>query len=530
MSLRLLRATLAVLPPVLILSCSVGSRSPSAPDRGLLASPGLEGQPTKAVYFFPGERGQNVNLYTTHPLDARDTQWNSDPSARSWVMDRMVAAHVNTVVMSYWSDMPDDSPMALDATSLSGVLDAIAGRPLVVLPAIESGDSWSFADEFPTNAQGQAAPGLVERIGDMVHLFHGRMDRWARMYDRDGEPRYAVNIILAYSTRLFRGLSDLTADVAFATGFDAVAADVEQRFGIRVGFTIDPVQAVPYSADPTATGPLLAETASVLAIQGYEPEISSGVVKSSAPCPTGATCAPYDNNVDNLSPIVDWKIQNTRAWASSGVPVILSVSNGYDGRYVWARDGTGIWGDNHDYTDDRFRNWVSEMKGPGVQGITFDSWNGYTEGYASVVSAEHGDTDYNWLADLLKPDPRKCSHVQYESGVATHRVYGSICTKWIRLGGDRRFGAPTSGELPSEHGRVTHFMGGSIYWSPATHAHEVHGKIGLTYREAGADTSCLGLPVHDEEGTILGRMSRFEHGVIRWSGGPRGQIVCTPPS
>jgi LGFP repeat len=258
------------------------------------------------------------------------------------------------------------------------------------------------------------------------------------------------------------------------------------------------------------------------------PEISSGIIDS-APCAAGTKCPPpYDNNVDNLGPIVDFKAQNTRAWASAGLPVILSVSNGFDDRVVWAKYGTGIWGDNHDYTDDRFRNWLSEMKGPGIEGITFDTWNGYTEGYAAVVSAEHGDTVYNWLTDLLRPDPRKCSHVQYESGAATHRVYGSICSKWVRLGGDRRFGAPTTDELPSAHGRVSHFMGGSIYWSRSTHAHEVHGSIGLTYREAGADASCLGLPVHDEERFDGGRVSRFEHGVIQWNGGPRGQVLCTP--
>jgi hypothetical protein len=533
MSLRFFPAALALVPPVILLSCGFASSPPfsafSAPTRGLLALRGLEGQPTKSVYFFPGERGKNQPLYTSHPRDARDTEWNSDPTTRGWVMDRMVRAHVNTVVMSYWSDMGADSPMALDAASLPGVLDAVAGRPLVVLPAIESGTAWSFADEFPTNAEGHAAPGLVDRIGHLVDLFRGRMHLWAKMYDLDGTARYAVNIIHAYSTRLFRSPLDPGADVAFADGFDVVAAEVEQRFGVRVGFTLDPIRTLPFSPDPGATGPALAVTPSILAIQSYEPEISGGVVQISAPCPSGSTCVPYDNNVDNLGPIVDWKTENTRAWAASGVPVILSVSNGFDGRYVWAKYGSGIWGDNHDYTDDRFRNWVSEMKGPGIQGITFDTWNGYTEGYAAVRSLEHGDTVYNWLTDLLAPDPRRCSHVHYEGGLATHHVYGSICAKWVRLGGDRRFGPPTTSELASALGRVTHFTGGSIYWSHDTRAHEVHGKIGLTYREAGADASCLGLPVHDEQPFAGGRMSRFEHGVIQWSGGPRGRIVCAPP-
>src|SRR6476620_2198093 len=166
--------------------------------RGLLASPGFIGQPVKGTYFFPGERGENAWVYTAHPLYAGDEHWNSDPRTRGWVMDRMVDAHVNTVVMSYWSNMPQWSPMEVASTTLTGVLDAVQGRPLVVMPAIESGydpthpeiPHWQFSGEFPGNgAHSEIAPGLVRRIGWLVELFRGRMDVWARIYDRDGFPR-----------------------------------------------------------------------------------------------------------------------------------------------------------------------------------------------------------------------------------------------------------------------------------------------------------------------------------------------------
>lgn len=81
-----------------------------ANSRGLLASPGLDGAPVKRVYFFPGE-GSNDGLWTTYPLDVGDRHWNSDPSTRDWVLQRMMAAHVNTVVASSWSNMPRWSPM-----------------------------------------------------------------------------------------------------------------------------------------------------------------------------------------------------------------------------------------------------------------------------------------------------------------------------------------------------------------------------------------------------------------------------------
>src|SRR6266487_3097658 len=106
--------------------------------RALLASPGLNGKPVKGVYFFPGELEHNVPLCTVHPLYEVDKIWNSVPSGRSSVIGRMLTAHANTIVMSYWSDLTIWSPMdVLPGKTLPGVLHAVQGRPLVIMPAIE---------------------------------------------------------------------------------------------------------------------------------------------------------------------------------------------------------------------------------------------------------------------------------------------------------------------------------------------------------------------------------------------------------
>jgi uncharacterized protein with LGFP repeats len=39
------------------------------------------------------------------------------------------------------------------------------------------------------------------------------------------------------------------------------------------------------------------------------------------------------------------------------------------------------------------------------------------------------------------------------------------------------------------------------------------------YQVAGADHSCLGLPISDEQADGAGRISRFEHGTITWKPG-----------
>lgn len=482
--------------------------------RGLLASPALDGQPVKGVYFFAGEGNAGSPIYTTHPTNADDLHWNSQPATRARVLDRMVAAHVNTLVMSYWSNMPQWSPMQLDGTSLAGVLDASQNRPLVIMPAIEGGfDSshpeiphWQFSADFPHPAGSSAiAPGLVDRIGLLVSLFQGRMKLWAQIYDRNGDARYAVNILHVCSDQR-------TSDTEFAAAFDLAAAQVLAKYHVLIGFTLDTIggnQA--YVASPGKAGPVLASKASVLAIMGFESEVFSGKIQ------------PGDNNKSNLPGLADWKGAALRDWLATGVPVIFDVSNGFDGRFVWKsaqNPNPGFWGDNLNYSDDRWRNWMSELKSPGIKGIVMDTWNGYTEGYAAVPSREHASIVYNWLTDLLEPDPRVCSHMQYANGQATFRVFGAICDKWVQLGGDRAFGPPAANEAASAHGRVSKFADGkAIYWSGPTGAHEVHGLIAKAYFGAGADGSCLGLPTSDEQANGGGRIGHFEHGTITWNPG-----------
>lgn len=79
-------------------------------------------------------------------------------------------------------------------------------------------------------------------------------------------------------------------------------------------------------------------------------------------------------------------------------------------------------------------------------------------------------------------------------------------------------GAPTSDEFrtPQKNGAGQHFEGGSIYWSPATGAHEVHGAIKDKWAALGWENSFLGFPTTDETTTPdgYGRFNFFEGGAI----------------
>jgi hypothetical protein len=103
-----------------------------------------------------------------------------------------------------------------------------------------------------------------------------------------------------------------------------------------------------------------------------------------------------------------------------------------------------------------------------------------------------------------------------------HEVHGAILALWSELGRENGFlGYPLTDEstTPDGVGRFNHFQGGSIYWTPQTGAHEVHGAIRDLWASMGWETSFLGYPVTNELPTAdgIGRFSDFQGGQIAWS-------------
>lgn len=491
--------------------------------------------PIKGVYFFPGNsRSDWSQTYTSFPFLPEDLGWNNSSHNRETVMQRMVDAHVNTVVMSYWGDedaMRGWSPMDIGtgAQVIDQTMTAMAGKPLVMMPALESG----FDSDHPEYAHWQVvdatAQSLATRVLQVANVLSKYQSQWARVYDRAGTPRFAVELIHAASN---------VAGTApeFASLLQQAAQIVRDSTSpaIDVGFFLDPVPGIGRVTPTFDTASYYEAQPAILGIQGFEGEVFSGKIINGSP--------PYDNNVTQLPAIADWKRDALRRWVATPLPVIADVSNGYDARFVFGcgkldAHGNlvtcGFWGDNFNYTDDRWRNWVSEMKGGGVKGIVVDTWNGYTEGYAVVPTRSHGSTVREWFTDLLEPDPRYCDHMHYVNFQASHRVYGAICEKWVALGADRGFGAPTTEEGPTgptgQAGRVSYFENGKGIWFGAPNraeAYELHGQIYSLYVAKGGASSYLGLPLSDESSSSAwcagGRYNAFEHGWIDWC--PDGRV------
>lgn len=127
----------------------------------------------------------------------------------------------------------------------------------------------------------------------------------------------------------------------------------------------------------------------------------------------------------------------------------------------------------------------------------------------------------------------------YENGsiywtpqTGAHEVHGGIRLKWAALGGHRSFlGYPKTDETPCPdgRGRFNHFEGGSIYWTPEKGANEVHGAIRDLWASMGFERSGLRYPVTDEGPMPGGRISHFEGGEIRLTPASGAKAVIAGP-
>jgi hypothetical protein len=120
------------------------------------------------------------------------------------------------------------------------------------------------------------------------------------------------------------------------------------------------------------------------------------------------------------------------------------------------------------------------------------------------------------------PDPRPAQPAQPAPPAPPACVGGAIGQRYASLGGERGFlGRAVTCELatPARPGRYNHFHGGSIYWSPSTGAWEVHGAIRSTWAALGWENSPVGFPTSNESRTPArpGAYNHFERGSVYWS-------------
>ena len=116
--------------------------------------------------------------------------------------------------------------------------------------------------------------------------------------------------------------------------------------------------------------------------------------------------------------------------------------------------------------------------------------------------------------------------IYWSPATGAHVVGGAVREKWSVLGRERSsLGYPTTDETWLGTGAVSHFQGGSVYWSPSTGAQVVRGLIRDTWAASGYETGSLGYPTTDETWLGDGAVSHFQGGSIYWSPGTGAHVV-----
>jgi uncharacterized protein with LGFP repeats len=111
--------------------------------------------------------------------------------------------------------------------------------------------------------------------------------------------------------------------------------------------------------------------------------------------------------------------------------------------------------------------------------------------------------------------------IYWSTATGAYEVHGAILDRWSALGRLNGTGYPQSDEriAPDGVGRFNHFQGGSIYWTPGTGAWAVHGAIREAWGRLGWEGGSLGYPLVNESPTKdgIGRYNHFQSGSIYWT-------------
>ena len=120
--------------------------------------------------------------------------------------------------------------------------------------------------------------------------------------------------------------------------------------------------------------------------------------------------------------------------------------------------------------------------------------------------------------------------IYWSAVTGAHEVHGLIRVEYLKVGGPAgilAFPITDETKTPDGVGRYNHFSaGGSVYWTPATGAHEVHGAIKTKWSALGWERSRLRYPTSDEYAVPGGRRSDFQGGSIVWTAA-NGAVTVT---
>jgi LGFP repeat-containing protein len=194
--------------------------------------------------------------------------------------------------------------------------------------------------------------------------------------------------------------------------------------------------------------------------------------------------------------------------------------------------GAGCWASRYQTYSDGYHLAIDEPGGAGFWSATagtrcgnspavvgqieakYNALGGCNSILGVPVSEERGAPDGQGRYSVFDK-----GSIYWSARTGAFEVHGTIRDEWSNVGWEAGvLGYPITDETgaPDGVGRYNVFERGSIYWTPQTGAHEVHGRIRDAWRDAGWEAGKLGYPIADEVAVTGGRRSDFQHGSITW--------------
>jgi hypothetical protein len=367
---------------------------------GRIANGSRRGEPVMTGLYFCGPLNQITTdtLFTRHPVHADRLDW-SKRSDIEYAMCQFESTGLNVLTFSYWGHenrqtdvsgthwmfstarWPGDPPAggvyteAEQIAKAREMFEVAADTRLLLTPLLEVHvQNFPFFAQFP-----HILDELVKRSVWLVRNF-GDEPNFLKLYNKDGERRLALTLIETIT------IFEMDPHV-FAAGFDEAARLVEEQTGHKVGYVIDPS---PLPKDGPHLGPdpaALRQRSSVLAVKPFN-------LTSQGPVPKNEFELTEE---DRLAYCRD---QMAR-WSASGLPFIAPVNTGYDASKVF--NDRAVYGLTPEWRR-RQQDLAVEFT---TAGLSFDTYNGFTEGQSILPTVEDGDVVTRWARHTVRAVRRR---------------------------------------------------------------------------------------------------------------------------
>ena len=205
-----------------------------------------------------------------------------------------------------------------------------------------------------------------------------------------------------------------------------------------------------------------------------------------------------------------------------------------DGSHRNAYRGVSSTGAGDQKAAMRYDIFEIEMNGHRVVGAILDKWaeTGWSSGALGLPLTDEADTQDG----RGRFNNFQVGSILFRPEIGAQEVHGGIAHRWNELGRER-FGYPVTDEITTSDGggRFSHFRtffpdgrtaDSSIFWTPATGAHEIFGAIRDKWASMNWEKSSLGYPVDGEKDTEGGRIQHFQNGTILFT--RSGDIIVKP--